>query len=194
MHQRRITIWTRIPSVTRLLETPIRHLRLYPPGVCEKLKAKLDEREGKRWNIFVKEEWKAARTRHALIVPVNRAFVTGPIQSEILYRVSGFHLASTSPFSSFCVYCPPFKVRISDFLEIFPRKWKVHFGIYFNAPPSSSLSTETVRSPPIFGNFGLVFFSFFFFFEHVLSTFGTVRKNRAGISKSLRLRCRDFNF
>lgn len=56
MHQRRITIWTRIPSVTRLLETPIRHLRLYPPGVCEKLKAKLDEREGKRWNIFVKEE------------------------------------------------------------------------------------------------------------------------------------------
>lgn len=29
---------------------------LSPRRVCEKLKARLDEREGKRWNIFVKEE------------------------------------------------------------------------------------------------------------------------------------------
>lgn len=126
--------------MTRLVERPIRHL-LYP-SVCEKFKARLGVREGNSLGIY---SWEKNENRHERgtrwlcrwIGPLsrdefNRKFCTG-------FPVSiSFPRASTlppSPFPSSRVYCRPFKVRISDFLEIFPRarKWKVPFRIYFNA-------------------------------------------------------------
>ena len=104
------------------------------------------------------------------------AFVTGRIQSEILYRVSGFHLfsarASTSPpLSPPPRLLSPLQSPNLRFSRDFSASSKMK-GSLSNLFQRSSLSTETVRFPPIFG---LVFFfiflllSFFLsFFEHVL--------------------------
>ena len=109
------------------------------------------------------------------------AFVTGRIQSEILYRVSGFHLfsarASTSPpLSPPPRLLSPLQSPNLRFSRDFSASSKMK-GSLSNLFQRSSLSTETVRFPPIFG---LVFFLFFFFFLSFflfLNTFCSARKN-----------------
>lgn len=117
-------------------------------------------------------------------MPVNRAFVTGRIQSEILYRVSGFHL-----FSARFHFTPFPRVRLLSALQSpnlrFSRdfsassKMKGSLSNLFQRS-SCSLSMETGRlfsgTLVSWNAFFLVSLFFilllFFLFEHVLSTLG----------------------
>ena len=117
------------------------------------------------------------------------AFVTGRIQSEILYRVSGFHLfsarASTSPpLSPPPRLLSPLQSPNLRFSRDFSASSKMK-GSLSNLFQRSSLSTETVRFPPIFGLVFFLYFSSSFF----LSFFFWTRFVRPG-----KITRRDFNF
>lgn len=191
-----------------LVEGPIRHLR-GAHALSQRLWKIQGEfergRERNSWNIFVREEWKPARTRHALIVPVNRAFVTGRIQSEILYRVSGFHLFSARFHFTPAIPSPPASIvgpsksESPIFSRFFRELENERFAFEFistllvlfvdgNRSLSAYFRELCSRRAKFFYS---LYFSFFFPFERVLSTFG--QKNRAEIS-SVCASCRGFNF
>lgn len=137
-------------------------------------------------------------------MPVNRAFVTGRIQSEILYRVSGFHL-----FSARFHFTPFPRVRLLSALQSpnlrFSRdfsassKMKGSLSNLFQRS-SCSLSMETGRlfsgtlvSWNAFFLVSLFFILLLFFFSNTFCP-RLVRENGAEMEISSVVLRRDFNF
>lgn len=119
----------------RKIDTVCRHhsrRTFYPQRVREKFKARFAKENDLAPTNIPERRMKTGTNAVRVDCTVNRAFVTGRIQSEILYRVSRFPLSHALP--SFVlrqlgpygvlpkVYCQVFKVRISDIHSVLQNR------------------------------------------------------------------------
>lgn len=167
------------------MERPIRHLRgtLYPK-VCEKFEARLDVRKRNSLLLeYIRERRMKSGTNEAR---VDCAGEWGPLSRDEFNRkfCTGFPVSISFPRARALPLHPPLpSPRLLSPLQSPNLRFSRDFsasskmkGSLLNLFQRSSLSTETVRFPPIFG---LVFFfiflllSFFLF----LNTFCSARKN-----------------